>query len=194
MLPRVPLYVIGYACLKGCIYGILFWLPTFLEHKNLGNEKGYISDMIDLGALVGGAIVGILVDYFDKRSIFLSPLLFVCSIVMFVISFAGSDAAWVYYLGMLLIGILLGGPYNIIGTVIAIDIGQQSGTANNVTSVSSLIEGTAALFAAISQFANSYLGESIFYLFAVECIVAAAVLVPLLITEIKAIRGKTKTK
>jgi hypothetical protein len=36
LLPRVPFYVIGYAMLKGCIYGLLFWLPTYLTNKNLG--------------------------------------------------------------------------------------------------------------------------------------------------------------
>lgn len=30
-IPKVPMYVFSYACLKGCIYGLLFWLPTLLD-------------------------------------------------------------------------------------------------------------------------------------------------------------------
>ena len=31
MIPRVPRYALAYACLKGCTYGLLFWLPSLLE-------------------------------------------------------------------------------------------------------------------------------------------------------------------
>jgi hypothetical protein len=55
---------------------------------------------------------------------------------------------------MFLIGVMAGGPYNIIGTAIAIDIGEQVGK-KNIPKVSALIEGSAALFAALSQYAIS---------------------------------------
>ena len=43
---------------------------------------------------------------------------------MFIVSFALTDAVWQYYLAMLLIGMFVGGPYNIIGTLIAMDTGK----------------------------------------------------------------------
>ncbi len=53
---------------------------------------------------------------------------------------------------MFLIGCFIGGPYNIIGTVIAIDIGNTfKNIGYSVTGVSSFIEGTAALFCAVSM-------------------------------------------
>jgi MFS family permease len=81
--------------------------------------------MIDLGSLIGGTGVGYLVDRFNKRALFLSPLLLVSSIIMFIVSFALTNIAWQYYVAMFLIGNCIGGPYNIIGTVIAIDIGNN---------------------------------------------------------------------
>lgn len=149
-LPRVPFYVIGYACTKGCIYGLLFWLPTYLDNKGLREQKGYIASMVDLGSFIGGLIVGYLGDKYSYRALFLSPLFVFASIVMFIVSFALTDVAWTFYLTLLLIGLMLGGPYNIIGTAITIDIGEAAGK-NNIAKVSALIEGSAAVFAAVSQ-------------------------------------------
>jgi len=85
--------VIGYSCLKGCIYGLLFWLPTFFDQQSeaLGQQKGYISAMIDIGSLIGGTAVGFLADKFNKRALFLSPLLLLSAITMFIVSYALTD-------------------------------------------------------------------------------------------------------
>jgi OPA family glycerol-3-phosphate transporter-like MFS transporter 3 len=92
--PRVPFYVIGYAMLKGCIYGLLFWLPTYLSDKNLNEQKGYISSMVDTGSFIGGLIIGYLGDKYKYRAIFISPLLFCSSIVMFLTAYLLTDEAW----------------------------------------------------------------------------------------------------
>ncbi len=46
---------------------------------------------------------------------------------MFIVSFFLTDVGWQYYIAMFLVGVAIGGPYNIIGTVITIDLGQQTG-------------------------------------------------------------------
>lgn len=83
-------------------------------------------------------MVGYLGDKYSYRALFLSPFLFISSGIMFIVSFALTDEAWTYYTAMLLIGILIGGPYNIIGTAITIDIGEQVGK-KNIANVSALI-------------------------------------------------------
>jgi hypothetical protein len=45
------------------------------------------------------------------------------SIIMFVVAFLLTDQAWQFYVAMFWIGITIGGPYNIIGSVITIDLG-----------------------------------------------------------------------
>ena len=81
---------------------------------------------------------------------------------------------------MFLIGFCIGGPYNIIGTLIAIDIGQNLKSKNSISKVSSLIEGSASLFTALSMIIIPYIDyDSIFYLFSSECIIATFVLMPL---------------
>ena len=112
--------------LKGCIYGLLFWLPTYLTEKDLGPQNGYISSMVDTGSFIGGLIIGYLGDKMQLRALFLSPLLFASSIVMFCSAYFLSSIAWEYYVAMFLVGITIGGPYNIIGAVITIDLGRQT--------------------------------------------------------------------
>lgn len=145
--------------------------------------------MIDLGSLIGGTAVGFLVDRYNKRALFLSPLLLISSVVMFIVSFALTNIAWHYYAAMFLIGNCIGGPYNIIGTVIAIDIGNNIKQKGSVTKVSSLIEGSAAFFTAISMiFIPRIPFQLIFYLFAAECIMATLALLPLFLQELRAVR------
>ena len=76
--------------------------------------------MLDLGSLISGFIVGYLADKFNLRVIFLCPMLLVCSIIMFFIPHVLTNTLWTYYFMILLLGIFIGGPYNLIGTVIAI--------------------------------------------------------------------------
>ena len=81
--------------------------------------------MFDVGAVVGALIVGFVSDRFNVKALLLSPFLFCCAIVMFIISFALGDDPWPYYVTLFMAGLFISGPYNIIGTVIAIDIGTS---------------------------------------------------------------------
>lgn len=129
-------------------------LPSYLDQKNLTSEKGYISAMVDIGALFGGMLVGHLGDIYKFRALFLSPLLLLGSIVMFVVSQALNEYSLPYYFLMFLIGFFTGGPYNVIGSAIAVDLGQQPNLknfTNAVSVISALVEGSAAVFSALSQ-------------------------------------------
>ena len=79
--------------------------------------------MVDIGAFIGGLIVGSLGDKYSYRALFLSPFLFFGGALMFIVSFTFTDIAWMYYCAMFIIGLFTGGPYNIIGSAITIDIG-----------------------------------------------------------------------
>lgn len=80
--------------------------------------------MLDIGTLIGGSAIGYLADYYNKRAIFLSPFLLVSAGIMWIISFFLSTPLE-YYLSLLLLGICISGPYGLIGTVIAMDIGNH---------------------------------------------------------------------
>ena len=126
--------------LKGCIYGLLFWLPTYLADHNLNTEKGYIASMVDVGTFLGGLIFGYLGDKYKYRAMFISPLLFICSFIMFFSAFLLTDIAWHYYIAMFLIGITIGGPFTTINTVITIDLGNNfKKSGHSISKISALI-------------------------------------------------------
>lgn len=83
--------------------------------------------MVDVGTFIGSLIVGFLGDKYGYRALFLSPSFFLGAIIMFIVSFSFTDIAWMYYVAMLLIGLTAGGPHNIIGSAITIDLGEQAG-------------------------------------------------------------------
>jgi len=146
--------------------------------------------MCDVGTFIGGMGVGYLGDRYSYRALFLSPFLFLSAAIMFIVSFALTNVAWTYYLSMLLIGVFIGGPYNIIGTAITIDIGEQIGK-KNISTVSAFIEGSAAVFAALSQMLISIMpAGGMFYLFSGECLVSALALLPLFFKDLKEFRAK----
>jgi MFS family permease len=110
---------------------LYLWTPLLASYLfankggSLADQKGYIASMIDLGSLIGGTIVGFLADRYDRRATFMMPLLFFSSLVMFLVAFALGSTVWTYYAVMFLIDNCIGGPFNIIGTVIGIDIVAQ---------------------------------------------------------------------
>ena len=95
--------------------------------------------MVDTGSFIGGLLIGYLGDKLKLRALFLSPLLFLSSIVMFCSAYFLSNIAWQYYLAMFLVGITIGGPYNIIGAVITIDLGRQTKEIGGSTAAKSAL-------------------------------------------------------
>jgi sugar phosphate permease len=73
--------------------------------------------MMDVGTLVGGILIGYLGDFIKKRSLFLAPfILFSCIMMLIAFFFLDSDPL-PYFFVIFLMGVGLGGPYNIVGTI-----------------------------------------------------------------------------
>jgi sugar phosphate permease len=104
----------------------------------IGDQKGFISSMIDYGSIIGVTFLGLAADKWEKRVLFMNPLLLLSSILMFLVVFVLENPLS-YYLVMLLIGVGIIGPYNIIGTVITMDLGQYINRMDSVAKISSLI-------------------------------------------------------
>ena len=101
--------------MKASAYGLLFWFPKYIFEKGMSAYSGYIPSMIDVGTFIGGVILGHLGDRMGKRSLLLPPFIFFSCIMMLVTTLFLKSNPVPYFLVVLLIGISLGGPYNIIG-------------------------------------------------------------------------------
>lgn len=140
--------------------------------------------------------MGHLGDIYKLRALFLSPLLFLGSIVMFAVSQALNEYSLPYYFLMFLIGIFTGGPYNVIGSAIAVDLGQQpmlKNIPNAVSVISALVEGSAAVFSAVSQILIPLVNlDWMFVVFCCESIVATVALLPLFLQDLKLFRERLR--
>mmetsp|Transcript_36578 Transcript_36578/g.32797 ORF Transcript_36578/g.32797 Transcript_36578/m.32797 type:complete len:148 (-) Transcript_36578:330-773(-) len=116
---------ISYACIKGSTYGLLFWLPNYLQTViGFGSETAYISASYEFGQLCGSIILGIWSDKLGKRSIAGVSGLFVSCILFYHISGLGPGTSVLHFcFVMYLSGFCFGGPEIIIGHAVVIDIG-----------------------------------------------------------------------
>jgi sugar phosphate permease len=84
----------------------------------MGDYSGYIPCMMDAGTLVGSIFIGYLGDYIKKRSLFLAPFIFFSCIMMLIALFFLDNNPLPYFFVIFLMGIGLGGPYNIVGIIV----------------------------------------------------------------------------
>jgi sugar phosphate permease len=106
--------------LKASVYGLLFWFPKYVFEKGMAEYSGYIPSMIDVGTFIGGILLGYLGDRMGKRSLLLAPFIFFSCIMMLVTTLFLKSNPIPYFFVVLLIGVSLGGPYNIIGTTVVL--------------------------------------------------------------------------
>jgi sugar phosphate permease len=155
-------------------------------------NSGYIPSMLDLGTFIGAILIGYLGDRLKKRSLFLAPFIFFSSIMMLIATLFLSNNPLPYFLVIFLIGMGLGGPYNIIGTnflnlgtIIAIDLASQK----IISTITAVVDACGALFAAFTQLLLAHISHRwIFTLFTIYTLCAGAVLVPLTIEDYKIYR------
>ncbi|CAD8046763.1 unnamed protein product [Paramecium sonneborni] len=189
LVPGVAIYAVGYACLKGTFYGFLDWLPFYFQQKGekLENHSSYISQMFDVGCYVGGIFLGYLGDKYKRRACYFVPSLLLAMSSMLVIRFCLDLIVWPYYLCILAIGIFQGGPYNNISGVISIELTKQfENDKAAISTVSSLIESTGTLTAAMFQVIIPRIGdEHLFIFLCLITLLAELVCCVLLFRELK---------
>lgn len=78
-------------------------------------HSGYIPSMIDVGTFIGGFAIGYIGDKLKKSSILLAPSILFSCVMMIIASFFLAHSPVPYYFVIFLMGLGLGGPYNIIG-------------------------------------------------------------------------------
>ncbi|KAL4444821.1 hypothetical protein ABPG74_016029 [Tetrahymena malaccensis] len=196
-IPGVIWYTVDFMCLKGLNYGILFWFPKFLQQNHLESNSSGISIMWSFGVLVGGIVSGYVGDRLHKRrGILMPPSLILLALSLFYFHTLNSkeDSLINFYLTSLLIGIFLGGPYNVQHGPLIIDLGKHSvlkGNQQAIGTVTGIIEGAGSLASSIIQLLIPIFGqENIFLLFIVITLIAIIFIMPVAIEDYKYLKTK----
>jgi len=129
----------------------------------------------DIGGIIGSVVGGIISDRIGHRSPVIVSMLVVSLFSLFVYSDLGDDKL-LNSIVMIVLGITISGPYNLIVGTISIDLGTQpelSGNHQAMSTVSGIVDGTGSIGSALGQLVvpmvqNSTFGwTGVFYMFIV---------------------------
>uniref|UniRef100_A0A8C8HXZ6 Major facilitator superfamily (MFS) profile domain-containing protein n=1 Tax=Oncorhynchus tshawytscha TaxID=74940 RepID=A0A8C8HXZ6_ONCTS len=158
---RIPGVIEFSLCLlfaKLVSYTFLFWLPLYItKTAHLDAKKaGDLSTLFDVGGIVGGILAGVISDKLGKRATTCAVMLLLAAPIVSM---------------LLVCGGLVNGPYALITTAVAADLGTHKslkGNARALSTVTAIIDGTGSVGAAIGPLLAGVLSsqgwDQVFYM------------------------------
>jgi sugar phosphate permease len=152
-IPNVMGYALAFGFFKFINYAMFFWLPFFLSLHFDSESANVVSSLYSVGMMPGGVIVGVVSDLYDGRRAcviatfmcILAPLLWMFAMYSDVMN----PILLLFMLGVM--GILVGGPNNIITSAVAADLAEHPSIGGNTRSlgtVTGIINGSGSITAA----------------------------------------------
>lgn len=184
-IPMVAQYAFAFGFFKLTNYVLFFWLPYFLGKNFDPVTANLIASLYSVGMMPGGIIVGVVSDLFGGRrasviGVFMTTLL----VFLGIFSQKSESLSPIALLVMLAImGILVGGPNNIITSAVAADLASHptvKGSSKSLGTVTGLINGCGSVTASVGLLAvgplqNTYGWGSVWY-FLMACTAAGTLL------------------
>jgi len=184
-IPNVIGYALAFGFFKFVNYAMFFWLPFFLSIHFDPQSANVISSLYSFGMMPGGVIVGWVSDLFGGRracviAVFmclLAPLLWIFAL------YSGTMNPILLLFLLCIMGILVGGPNNIITSAVAADLADDPSIGGNTRSlgtVTGIINGSGSITAAFGLMVIGPLqtlgGWTAVWYFLIACVVTGTVL------------------
>jgi len=166
-IPMVANYAFAFGFFKLVNYCLFFWLPYFLGKTFDPVTANLIASLYSVGMMPGGIIVGYVSDIFGGRRAVVIGV-FMCLLIGFLAVFAKFSESGDMNPGVLLfmlacMGILVGGPNNIITSAVAADLSSHPsvrGSKKSLGTVTGLINGCGSFTASAGLLAVGPLQEN----------------------------------
>ncbi|KAJ4954222.1 hypothetical protein NE237_031054 [Protea cynaroides] len=196
-LPGVAPYAFCLFFSKLVAYTFLYWLPFYIRHTAVGGvhlsheTAGMLSTIFDIGGVFGGISAGYISDRIEARAV--TSILFLIFSVPALILYRTCGSISMYSsTGLMFIsGLLVNGPYSLITTAVASDLGTQSfikGNSRALATVTAIIDGTGSVGAAVGPLLTGYISttgwNSVFFMLIVAILLAILFLIHLARAEI----------
>lgn len=157
-IPMVAQYAFAFGFFKLTNYVLFFWLPYFLGKNFDPVQANLIASLYSVGMMPGGIIVGVVSDWFGGRRATVIGVFMSCLIVFLgIFSQKSEELGAVPLLVMLAImGILVGGPNNIITSAVAADLASHpsvKGSNKSLGTVTGIINGCGSVTASLGLLA-----------------------------------------
>jgi OPA family glycerol-3-phosphate transporter-like MFS transporter 1/2 len=164
-IPMVAQYAVAFGFFKLTNYVLFFWLPYFLGKSFEPVTANLIASLYSVGMMPGGIIVGYVSDIFGGRRACVIGTFMGCLVVFLAIFSKYSEelSAPALLVMLAIMGILVGGPNNIITSAVAADLASHPsvrGSSKSLGTVTGLINGTGAITASIGLLAVGPLAEN----------------------------------
>ncbi|KAI4454652.1 major facilitator superfamily transporter 16 isoform b [Holotrichia oblita] len=194
---RIPGVIEFSSCLffsKLVSYTFLYWLPLYVKSST---EMGAalsadFSTLFDVGGIVGAILAGVVSDYSGMSATTCVVMLWGAAPMMFVYLHFGSVSITVNILLLIIVGILVNGPYALITTAVSAELGTHSsleGNSKALATVTAIIDGTGSIGAAVGPLLagclKKYGWQSVFYMLMAADALALLFLIRLVKQELK---------
>ncbi|PSS08169.1 Glycerol-3-phosphate transporter 5 [Actinidia chinensis var. chinensis] len=197
-LPSVAPFAVCLFFSKLVAYTFLYWLPFYIRHTAVAGvhlshkTAGILSTVFDVGGVIGGVMAGYISDMIEARAVTSVVFLLLSIPALIFYRIYGSISMLTNVGLMFLSGLLVNGPYSLITTAVAADLGTQSlikGNSRALATVTAIIDGTGSIGAALGPLLAGYIStrgwNSVFFMLTVSISIAAMLLIQVVKTEIK---------
>ncbi|KAI4335620.1 hypothetical protein L6164_014252 [Bauhinia variegata] len=197
-LPGVAPFAFCLFFSKLVAYTFLYWLPFYIRHTAVAGEHishktaGILSTIFDTGGIIGGVLAGLISDMIEARAV--TSILFLTLSIPALVFYRvyGSVSMFINIALMFLSGLLVNGPYSLITTAVAADLGTQSlngGNSRALATVTAIIDGTGSVGAALGPLLAGYVSSrgwnSVFFMLILSIFFAGLLLISVARTEIR---------
>lgn len=157
-IPMVANYAFAFGFFKLTNYVLFFWLPYFLGKHFEPVTANLIASLYSVGMMPGGIIVGVVSDLFGGRRASVIGVFMTCLFIFLGIFAQKSEElnAVALLIMLFIMGILVGGPNNIITSAVAADLASHPSVRGNNKSlgtVTGLINGCGSITASVGLLA-----------------------------------------
>ncbi|XP_057429020.1 putative glycerol-3-phosphate transporter 5 [Lotus japonicus] len=197
-LPGVAPFAFCLFFSKLVAYTFLYWLPFYIRHTAVAGvhlshkTAGLLSTIFDVGGVLGGITAGFISDMIEARAITSILFLFLSIPALILYRAFGSISMLTNISLMFLSGFLVNGPYSLITTAVAADLGTQSlngGNSRALATVTAIIDGTGSVGAALGPLMAGYIStrgwNSVFFMLILSIFFAGLFLIRVARTEIR---------
>ena len=156
MIQGVLICSLGYIGVKILNYGLIMWLPYYVEvglHGS-GRDKGALAGLFDIGGIIGSAAAGWASDKIGQRCLVVLICTGISIPLLVMFEALTEDTIWVAYFIVPASGFVIWGASNLICSAISADLAQGAGLARQeaLSTVAGIVNGTGSIGAAMGQF------------------------------------------
>uniref|UniRef100_A0A3P8WW02 Glucose-6-phosphate exchanger SLC37A2 n=1 Tax=Cynoglossus semilaevis TaxID=244447 RepID=A0A3P8WW02_CYNSE len=175
-------------------YTFLYWLPLYISNVAHfdAKEAGDMSTLFDVGGIVGGIMAGVVSDYTGGRATTCWVMLMIAAPMLFLYNSIGQTNLTTTIVMLLVCGGLVNGPYALITTAVAADLGTHEslrGNSRALSTVTAIIDGTGSIGAALGPLLAGVISptgwNNVFYMLMSADILACLLLSRLVYKEVR---------